>query len=140
MLRKTLVTLTAIAALGVGSTAMAAHMGGGGGGGWGGGGSMMHGGRAPMMGGGGSMGGPMMMHGGPMTTAPTARGPMTTAPMTRGPMTTGRIQGWNGRTAWGNNRFHVVRSTTTRMTPAGLRFRLTMAGSGLMFAGTTATN
>jgi hypothetical protein len=31
-------------------------------------------------------------------------------PMTRGPITTpmagARVQGWNGRTAWGNNRFH----------------------------------
>ena len=39
MLRKTLTTLVSVAALGVGSAAMAAH---GGGGGWGGGGGMMH--------------------------------------------------------------------------------------------------
>jgi hypothetical protein len=98
MLSKTLITLTAITALGAGSVALAAH--GGGGGGWGGGGGMMHGGgRAPMMGGGGGMGGPMM-HGGPMTAAPMTRGPMTTGPITgRG------VQGWNGRTAWGG-RFH----------------------------------
>ena len=103
MLRKTLVTVVSVAALCVGSTAMAAHMGGGGGGG---GGMMMNAGRAPTMGGGGGgMGGPAM-HGGPMTAAPITRGPMTAAPMTRGPMTTGPIQGWNGRTAWGNNRFH----------------------------------
>jgi hypothetical protein len=36
MLRKTLITLTAVAALGIGSTAMAAHGGSGGGGGGGG--------------------------------------------------------------------------------------------------------
>jgi hypothetical protein len=92
MLRKTLITLTAIAALSVGSTAMAMHGGGGGGGGhgWGGG-------RANFS----AMRGPMM-HAGPMVTAP---------------MTAGRIQGWSGRTfsrtdtAWGvhdhfQNRFH----------------------------------
>ena len=77
MLRKTLTTLVSVAALGVGSAAMAAHGGGGGGGGGGG-----------------------MMHGGPMTAAPMTRGPMTTGPITgRG------VQGWNGRTAWGG-RFH----------------------------------
>jgi hypothetical protein len=172
MLRKTFITLSAIAALGVSSTAMARSGGGGGsfggGGGSFGGGGGLGGGSASVhtfAGGGGGWGGggpggggfaamhgsaPMMMHGGPMTTAPTARGPMTTGP----------IRGWNGRTAWGNNHFHnsfhnnstigsttaissrsalVVRSTTTRMTPPGLRFRLTMAGSGLTFAGTTAT-
>lgn len=96
MLRKTLTTLVSVAALGVGSAAMAAH---GGGGGWGGGGGMMHGGgRAPMMGA-GSTGGPMT-HGGPMTAAPMTRGPMTT-----GPITGRSVQGWNGRTAWGG-RFH----------------------------------
>ena len=90
MLRKTLITLTAIAALGVGSTAMAMHGGGGGGGhggGWGGGGG--HG-----WGGGGAGFAAMhgsMMHAGPMVTAP---------------MTGGRVQGWSGRTisrntAWG---------------------------------------
>jgi hypothetical protein len=80
MLRKTLIMVTAISALCVGSTAMAAHMSSG---------------RAAPMGGG--IGGPTM-HGGPMTAAP----------MTRGPMTTGPIQGWNGRTAWGHfhNHFH----------------------------------
>lgn len=92
MLRKTLITVTAISALCVGSTAMAAHMVGGG---------TMNAGRAPMT-----------MNRGPMTTAPMTRGPMTVAPMTRGPMTTGPIQGWNGRTAWGHfhdhfhHRFH----------------------------------
>ena len=86
MLRKTLITVTAISALCVGSTAMAAHMSGG---------------RAAPMGGGRGMGGPTM-HGGPMTAAP----------MIRGPMTTGPIQGWNGRTVWGHfhdhfhHRFH----------------------------------
>src|SRR5436190_821385 len=50
------------------------------------------------MGGGGWRGGgagPMVMHGGSM--GPMTRG-MTTAPI--------RVQGWGGRTAWGNNRFH----------------------------------
>ena len=28
------------------------------------------------------------------------------APMATAPMNGGRVQGWNGRTAWGNNRFH----------------------------------
>jgi len=90
MLRKTLITLTAIAALCVGSTAMAMH-GGGGGGGWGGG-NHSAGIRGPSIGAmHGSGGGPMMMHGGPMVTAPTVRGP---------------VQGWSGRTlsrntAWG---------------------------------------
>jgi hypothetical protein len=76
MLRKTLVTLTAVAALGVGSTAMA-RMGGGGGGGWGGnahvgnwGGGGGWGGNAHV--GGSAMHGIVMghpMHGAPMTTA-----------------------------------------------------------------------
>jgi hypothetical protein len=113
MLRKTFITLSAIAALGVSSTAMARSGGGGGsfggGGGLGGGSASVHtfagGGGGGGWGGGGPGGGgfaamhgsaPMMMHGGPMTTAPTARGPMTTGP----------IRGWNGRTAWGNNHFH----------------------------------
>ena len=74
MLRKTLITLTAIAALGVGSTAMAKH-GGGGGGGWGGG-NHSAGIRGPSIGAmHGSGTGPMMMHGGPMVTAPTVRAP-----------------------------------------------------------------
>src|SRR6516162_1799862 len=51
MLRKTLITLTAVAALGIGSTAMAAHGGGGGGGGGG------HGGGGGFGGGGGHWGG-----------------------------------------------------------------------------------
>ncbi len=100
MLRKTLSTLTAIAALGVGSTAMAMHGGGGGGGGHGGGGG---GGIAAMH---GSVMGPTMMHGGSM-------GPMTRGgPMTTAPMVGGRVQGWGGRTvgrsnlAWGHDHSH----------------------------------
>jgi hypothetical protein len=94
MLRKTLITVTAISALCVGSTAMAAHMVGGG---------TMNAGRAPTtMNGGGNMG--STMRGGPMTTAPMTRG----SSMTMG----GGVQGWNGRTAWGHfhdhfhHRFH----------------------------------
>jgi hypothetical protein len=94
MLRKTLMTLIAFAALGIGSTATAMHGSGGGGGGhgWGGGGG--HG-----WGGGGAgftaMHGPMM-HAGPMVTAP---------------MTGSHIQGWSSfgrsKTAWGfHDRFH----------------------------------
>jgi hypothetical protein len=107
MLRKTLMTLTAVAALGVGSAAMAAgggHGGGGGGGhgggGWGGGGGGWSGGAragvAAMPGGGA---GPMMMHGGNM-------GSIRGGPMTAAPMTGGRVQGWGGRTAWGRDHFH----------------------------------
>jgi hypothetical protein len=98
MLRKTLITLVSVGALGFGSTAMAMHGGGGGhGGGWGGG--------ARSFGGAGFAGprggmGPMMMHGASM-------GPMThAAPMNRAPMLGGRVQGWNGRTAWGHDQFH----------------------------------
>ena len=86
MLRKTLITLTAIATLGVGATG--GHAGGVASGG---------GGIATMQGGGA---GPGSM--GPMTRG----GPMTTAPMAGG-------RGWNGRSfsrnnlAWGaNDRFH----------------------------------
>ena len=93
------------AALCVGSTAMAAHMGGGGG--WGGGGGKMSAGRAPMMmNGAGSM--DPTMRGGPMTAAPITRG----GPMTTAPITGGGVQGWNGRTSWGHfhdhfhHRFH----------------------------------
>ena len=97
MLRTTLITLTAIAALGVGSAAMAMHGGGGGGGhGGGGGGGGFGGGGAAAMHGAGA--GPMMMHGGSMGRA----GPMTAAPIAGG-----RVQGWGGRTAWGfHDRFH----------------------------------
>ena len=97
MLHKTLITLTAVTALGAGSTAMAMH-GGGGSGGWGGanhsagirgpGIATMH----------GSGMGPMMMHGAPTGTAPMVGGP---------------VQGWNGHTlsrsstAWGlRDHFH----------------------------------
>ena len=80
MLRKTLITLPAIAALGVGSTAMAMHGGGGGGGGHGGGGGGWGGGIAAVH---GSVMGPMMMHGGSMGPM-TRGGPMTTAPMVGG--------------------------------------------------------
>jgi len=125
MLRKTLITLISVAALGFGSAAMAAHGGGGGGGGMGGGGGHGGGGGgfAGGMGGGGGMGaggfaggrgfsggggfggggwrgggaGPMVMHGG---VGPMTRG-TTTAPISGG-----RLQGWGGRTAWGNTRFH----------------------------------
>jgi len=41
----------------------------------------------------------MMMQGGNM--GPIRGGPMATAPMNGG-----RVQGWNGRTAWSNNHFH----------------------------------
>ena len=95
MLRKTLVALVSVAALGLGSAAMAAH-GGGGGGGHGGG-----GGGGPGFGGGsfggvgragvaampGGSAGPMMMHGGNMGQI---RGGPTAAPIA------GRVQGWNG--------------------------------------------
>jgi hypothetical protein len=126
MLRKTLITLTAVAALGVGSTAMAAHGGGGGGGGGhggGGGGGFGGGGHGGGFGGGGGFAGargfgggggfagggwhggnagPMMMRGG--SVGPVTRGgPMTTAPV-RGP-----VQGWNGprnNLAWGMRGHH----------------------------------
>src|SRR5437763_9539226 len=82
MLRKTLVTLTAVAALSVGSTAFAMHGGGGGGhgsgGGWGGGG-----------GGHGWGGGAGFAATRGATMSPAMHGPT-------GPMTTGRVQGWNG--------------------------------------------
>ena len=89
MLRRTLITLTAIATLGVGVTA--GHAGGvAGGGGLGGAGiaTMPGGGAGP-----GSMG--PMTRGGPMTTTPMAGG-----------------RGWNGRSfsrnnvAWAHDRFH----------------------------------
>ena len=111
MLRKTLITLMAVAALGAGSTAMAMHGGGGGGGHGGGGGGGGYGGGGHgggYSGGGGGPGlaatrggttGPMMMHGtggmGPMMQGSK----MVTAPMTSG-------QGWS-RNAWGmNNHVH----------------------------------
>jgi hypothetical protein len=116
MLRKTLITLTAIAALGVGSTAMAMHGGGGGGGGgsgghgggFGGGGGFAGAGHG--FGGGGFAGGgwhggsagPMMMRGG--SVGPVTRGgPMTTGPIGR------PVQGWNGprnNLAWGMRDHH----------------------------------
>jgi hypothetical protein len=128
MIRKTLIALTAVAALGIGSTAMAAHGGGGGGGGGGhgggggGGGFGGGGGHGGGFGGGGGFAGargfsggggfagggwhggnagPMMMRGsvGPVTRG----GPMTTAPV-RGP-----VQGWNGtrnNLAWGMRGHH----------------------------------
>jgi hypothetical protein len=102
MPRKTLIITTAIAVLGVGSTAMAMHGGGGGGGGWGGGsrGARIGGAGIAAMHGSGT--GSMMMHGGTMATAP---------------MVGGRVHGWSGRTfsrsntAWGfhdhfHDRFH----------------------------------
>jgi hypothetical protein len=114
MLRKTLMTLTAIAVLGAGSTAMAMHGGGGGGHGGGsmGGGMGVGGGvgRGGSFGGAGiatmsrGSAGPMMMRGGNI-------GAMTHSPMTA-PMAGGRVQGWGGRTAWGHfhdhfhHRFH----------------------------------
>jgi hypothetical protein len=108
MLRKTVFTLTAVAALAVGSTAMAMHGGGGSGGGhgggWGGGG---HGGG--FGGGGGWHGGVggaglAAVHGGGM--GPMMRGGPVTAPMVGG-----RVQGWNrntfgrGNLAWGHDHF-----------------------------------
>jgi len=85
MLYKTLITLMASVALGIGSTAMAMHGGGGGGGhggGWGGG-----GGHGWAGGGAGfaAMHGPMM-HSGPMVTAP---------------MTGSHVRGWSARTSEG---------------------------------------
>jgi hypothetical protein len=108
MLRKTLVALTAIAALGLGSAAMAAHGGGGGGGHGGGGGGgggfagAAHGfgaGGGGFAGGGwhGGSAGPMMMRGG--SVGPVTRG----GPMTTAPMAGGRTQGWNGRSFSRNN-------------------------------------
>jgi hypothetical protein len=106
MLRKTLITLMAFAALSIGSTAMGMHGGGGGGGhggGWGGdGGHGFSGGGAGFAAMHGSGIGSMMMHRGTMATAP---------------MVGGRVQGWSGRTfsrsntAWGlhdhfHDRFH----------------------------------
>jgi hypothetical protein len=120
MLRKTLVTLVSVAALALGSAAMAGKGGGGrGGGGGGGGGGMGGGGGGGIGGGGGAMGvahGPAegpepgaMSRGfsapgtfnraGPMTGAPITRGPMTTGPITRG-----NVHGWNGQ--WGNHHDH----------------------------------
>ena len=98
MLRKTLITITAIATLGVGSTAIAMHGGGGGGGGGGG-----HGGGGWGGGGHGSGwgGGSAAMHGSGMGR-----------PMTAAPMVGGRVQGWGGRTvsrsnlAWGHDHDH----------------------------------
>jgi hypothetical protein len=111
MLRKTLVTLVSVAALGAGSTAMAAHLGGGGRANIGGGGV-----------GGGGMGGMSMAHGpvggpGPgAMNAPLGAGPgrMTTfnraGPMTNGPAFNNRapINGPMGRTGgnWANNNWH----------------------------------
>jgi hypothetical protein len=103
MLQKTLIALTAVVALGAGSTAMAAHLGGGGraniggaGGMAGGMGGMAHG---PMGGPGpGAMAGPGHMstfnRAGPMTSGPA----LNHAPM-NGPM---------GRTGgnWANNNWH----------------------------------
>jgi hypothetical protein len=95
MTRKTFVTLVSIAALGLGSTAVAAqgrgggggvlHGGGGGFGGFGRGGGFGGAGVAAVPRGGA---GPMMMQGG-------RGGPMATAPMAGG-----RVMGWGG------NRFH----------------------------------
>jgi hypothetical protein len=104
MLRKILIATTAIAAMCVGSAALAMHGGsggghvgslGGGGGGWHGGGGMaaVHGGGV----------GPMMMHGG------AGIGRAVTAPMVNG-----RDRGWNGNNvsrnsfAWArsHNHFH----------------------------------
>ena len=121
MLRKTLITLMAVTALGVGSTAMAMHGGGGGGGHGGGGGGGGGGGYAGGGHGGGYVGGghgggyvgsggagvaaaragamgPMMMHG-TGGTGPMMHGSkMVTAPMTGS-------QGWS-RNAWGKHDHH----------------------------------
>jgi hypothetical protein len=126
MLRKTLVTLVSVAALSLGSAAMAAGKGGGGGGGG------MASGGGGMGGGGGGMGG----HpgggfgggiGGGAGAMGVARGPVggpgpgamsrgfatpgtfnRAGPMATAPITGGRVQGWNGRNnfAWRNNHFH----------------------------------
>jgi len=110
MLRKTLVTLVSVAALGLGSVAMAAH-GGGGGGGIGGGGAGFAGGGSRSGFGGAGLGTmsrsgarPLMMNGGNM-------GPIHGGPMATAPMTAGRVHGWSGPMAWHNHdhfhhRFH----------------------------------
>jgi hypothetical protein len=92
MLRKMLIALTAVAAMGVGSTAMAR---GGHGGGHGGGGiSAMHG---------GSMG-PTMRGGSMGPTSGGGMGPtMRRSGMVTAPMVSGRVQGFNGRTLNRNN-------------------------------------
>jgi hypothetical protein len=90
MLRKTLVTLTAVAALGVGSTAMARGGGGWGGGGGGGG----WGGSAHV----GGWGGGAAMH-------VVAMG----HPMRGAPMMTARVQSMGispNHFAWGHDHFH----------------------------------
>lgn len=97
MLRKTLITMTAIAALGVGSPAMAAHGGGGFGGGRAGGfgGSHLGGFAGP---------GIAAAHGGGSAFAHAAA-----------PMVSGRVHGWTGNTvgrsdfAGGRGRDHFHR-------------------------------
>ena len=136
MLRKTLITLVSVVALGLGSAAMAAHGGGGGGGGGGGhGGGGMGGGGGGGHGGGGGFGGGASFGGGGgghgggggfggggfgrggsfggAGIAATPRGSAGPLMMHGGnmglataPMTRGRVQGWSGRTAWGRDHFH----------------------------------
>ncbi len=89
MLRNTLIVLTAVAALGMGATAMA-RGGGGHGGGFGGGGAGFHGGSF----GGGGM---SAVRGGGV--APTMRG----GGMVGAPMVSGPVRGFNGGTFSRNN-------------------------------------
>ena len=100
MLHKTLFTLATLAALGIGSTAIARQ---------GGMGSTMQGSNMGVMQGGGT--GRM----GPMTQGSMTQGSMTQGSMTQGsrigtaPAANGPIQGWGGRTFSRNNfalRFH----------------------------------
>jgi hypothetical protein len=119
MLRKTLITLVSVVALGFGSAAMAAHGGGGGGGGGHGGGGMGGG-----HGGGGAMGvahGPAggagpgaMSHGftapgtfnraGPMTNAPAFNRGSTLA--NRGMVTGPAGRNYPGGGNWASNNWH----------------------------------
>ena len=158
MFRKTLFTLTAVVALGTASTAMAMHGGGGGGGGGGGlGGGHGWGGGAGMHSGGGGWGdGPGLSGARPGGMAPmTMRGANARA-MTTAPMTGGRVQGGpaephgtvtasmiisttGSATAISSRSALAVRTTTPRITPAGHRFRVTMAGNGFTCAATIPT-
>jgi hypothetical protein len=112
MIRKTLITLTALAALGIGSTAMAGHGGGGHGGGGHGGGGGWGGGAGMHSGGGGWGGGPGLSGARPGGMAPMTMRGANAMPMTRG-MTTaavrGPVQSWNGprnHLAWGMRDHH----------------------------------
>ena len=144
MFRKTLFTLTAVVALGTASTAMAMHGGGGSGGGGGGlGGGHGWGGGAGMHSGGGGWGG-----------GPGLKCHADDACNDYGANDGRAGSGWAGRTAWNRDRFHDhfhnrfrnrnffafgFGATTPRITPAGHRFRVTMAGNGFTCAATIPT-